>query len=45
MHIHKPSHMRTSFFKYQMRVASHYEIQLPFESEQRADPERRRGTP
>jgi hypothetical protein len=36
--------MRTSFFKYQMRVVSHYEIDLPFITEQRADPERRRGT-
>lgn len=44
MHIQKPSHMRAAFFKYQMRVATCHEIQLPFESEQRADPERRRGT-
>lgn len=35
----------TSFFRYQMRVASsHVEIQLHYESQPRADPERRRGT-
>lgn len=45
MHIHRQSHMRSSFFKYQMRVARHCEIHaLPFHSQQRADPERRRGS-
>lgn len=44
MHIAKPAVFRTSFFRYQMRVSSSfYEIERHFESQPRADPERRRG--
>jgi len=45
MHIAKPAVFRTSFFRYQMRVANFYEIERHFESQPRADPERRRGFP
>jgi hypothetical protein len=46
MHIQKPFTTRLSFFRYQMRVSSHYfEIQRHDQSQPRADPERRRGAP
>ena len=46
MHIPRSLQSRTSFFRYQMRRASHQNESLClFESGQRLDPERRRGTP
>lgn len=44
MHIQRPFYVRNSFFRYQMRVAGSHDSNFVYESQDRADPERRRGT-